>query len=257
MRKSSSTAGSTAAAGSSSSTTTTTTSRLPFRPRDVNTCSRAESVASLGSKASSGFSAGSGLSKTTTNNSSLATKYLNSYLESSHNPNNQRISQSTASASNINMLDPEQQQPGAVAATTAAAAAAADSSTAADTGGGIKIPLLSSSSKAKAAAAAASSATATAPKPKSSSSSGRQKPQVVPEDHEEIEIVEHRKKASGDGYTVHRYIRGRLLGKGGFAKCYLATCLQSQKQYAMKVVLKSTLTKPKAKQKLQVGWGGE
>ena len=255
MRKSSSTAGSTAAAGSSSSTTTTTTtSRLPFRPRDVNTCSRAESVASLGSKASSGFSAGSGLSKTTTNNSSLATKYLNSYLESSHNPNNQRISQSTASASNINMLDPEQQQqPGTVAAasTAAAASAAADSSTAADTGGGIKIPLLSSSSKAKAAAASATAGAATAPKPKSSSSSGRQKPQVVPEDHEEIEIVEHRKKASGDGYTVHRYIRGRLLGKGGFAKVYWCTSLDTNRHYAVKIVPKANLVKSRARQKLQ------
>ena len=254
MRKSSSTAGSTAAAGSSSSTTTTTASRLPFRPRDVNTCSRAESVASLGSKASSGFSAGSGLSKTTTNNSSLATKYLNSYLESSHNPNNQRISQSTASASNINMLDPEQQQqPGTVAAasTAAAASAAADSSTAADTGGGIKIPLLSSSSKAKAAAASATAGAATAPKPKSSSSSGRQKPQVVPEDHEEIEIVEHRKKASGDGYTVHRYIRGRLLGKGGFAKVYWCTSLDTNRHYAVKIVPKANLVKSRARQKLQ------
>ena len=247
MRKSSSTAGSTA--GSSSSTTTT--SRLPFRPRDVNTCSRAESVTSLGSKASSGFSAGSGLSKTTTNSSSLATKYLNSYLESSNNPNNQRISQS-ASASNLEAAAAAEQQP------------IADSSTAANAGGGIKIPLLSSSSKATAAAAASSSsssaataaataaaAAAAAPKPKSSSSSGRQKPQVVPEDHEEIEIVEHRKKASGDGYTVHRYIRGRLLGKGGFAKVYWCTSLDTNRHYAVKIVPKANLVKSRARQKLQ------
>lgn len=253
MRKSSSTAGSTA--GSSSSITTT--SRLPFRPRDVNTCSRAESVTSLGSKASSGFSAGSGLSKTT-NNSSLATKYLNSYLESSNNPNNQRISQS-ASASNL--IDPNttDQQP-----VTATATAAADSSTAANAGGGIRMPLLSSSSSsskgkaapssssATAAATAAAAAAAAAPKPKSSSSSsGRQKPQVVPEDHEEIEIVEHRKKASGDGYTVHRYIRGRLLGKGGFAKVYWCTSLDTNRHYAVKIVPKANLVKSRARQKLQ------
>jgi serine/threonine protein kinase len=46
--------------------------------------------------------------------------------------------------------------------------------------------------------------------------------------------------------------QGKLLGKGGFAKAYWCTCLQTQKQYALKVVLKETLTKPKAKAKLQV-----
>jgi len=56
-----------------------------------------------------------------------------------------------------------------------------------------------------------------------------------------------------NGEVVRRYLKGKLLGKGGFAKAYWATCLQTQKQYAMKVVLKSTLTKPKAKAKLQVG----
>lgn len=240
MRRSASTAGS--AAGSSSSIPT---SRLPFRPRDVNTCSRAESTTSLGSKASSGFSAGSGsaLSKGTNNSSSLATKYLNSYLESSHNPNNQRMSSSAS-----NFVDPtatgmmDQQQP--------------DSSTAANAGGGIKIPVLSSSSSSKAAteaatAAATAAAAAAAPKPKSKSSSTRQKPQVVPEDHEEVEIVEHRKKASGDGYTVHRYIRGRLLGKGGFAKVYWCTSLDTNRHYAVKIVPKANLVKSRARQKLQ------
>lgn len=48
------------------------------------------------------------------------------------------------------------------------------------------------------------------------------------------------------------HCQGKLLGKGGFAKCYMATCQSTQKNFAMKIVLKSTLTKPKAKQKLQV-----
>lgn len=51
---------------------------------------------------------------------------------------------------------------------------------------------------------------------------------------------------------MRRFLKGKLLGKGGFAKAYWATCLETQKNYAMKVVLKSTLTKPKAKAKLQV-----
>lgn len=249
MRKSSS-----SATGSSTAGSSTTTSRLPFRPRDVNTHPRAESVTSLGSKASSGFSGGSGLSKGGgSNNSSLTNKFLHSYLESSNNPNNQRLS-----SSEIDPASQGQQQP-----------AAHDSSTVANAGGGIKIPILSSSSSSKAAAASASSssspatstaaataaanaaAAAAAPKPKSSSSSSRQKPQVVPEDHEEIEIVEHRKKASGDGYTVHRYIRGRLLGKGGFAKVYWCTSLDTNRHYAVKIVPKANLVKSRARQKLQ------
>jgi len=255
LRKSSS-----SAAGSSASSTTT--SRLPFRPRDVNTCSRAESVTSLGSKASSGFSGGSGLSKGGGGNSStsLANKYLHSYLESSNNPNNQRISASASASSSAVNIDPTtttattDQQPAAAGTGTGTA----DSSTVANTGGGLKIPILSSSASSKAAASSSATAAATAaaaaaaaPKPKSSSSSSRQKPQVVPEDHDEIEIVEHRKKASGDGYTVHRYIRGRLLGKGGFAKVYWCTSLDTNRHYAVKIVPKANLVKSRARQKLQ------
>lgn len=39
--------------------------------------------------------------------------------------------------------------------------------------------------------------------------------------------------------------------KGGFAKCYLGTSMQSKNQYALKIVSKGTLLKPRAKQKLQ------
>lgn len=54
-----------------------------------------------------------------------------------------------------------------------------------------------------------------------------------------------------NGEVIRRYLKGKLLGRGGFAKAYWATCLATQKQYALKVVLKSSLTKPKAKAKLQ------
>jgi serine/threonine protein kinase len=70
----------------------------------------------------------------------------------------------------------------------------------------------------------------------------------VPHAQQKYETIEER--GSGNA-VVRRYLKGKLLGKGGFAKCYWATCLQTQKQYAMKVVLKSTLQKPKAKAKLQ------
>jgi len=68
---------------------------------------------------------------------------------------------------------------------------------------------------------------------------------------EPMEIEEKRRKLTGEGYTVHRYIRGRLLGRGGFAKVYHCTALDTNKHYAIKIVPKSNLVKPRAKQKLQ------
>ena len=46
------------------------------------------------------------------------------------------------------------------------------------------------------------------------------------------------------------YNKGRLLGKGGFAKCYEFTCQENNKILAAKVVSKSNLVKSRAKQKL-------
>mmetsp|Transcript_9347 Transcript_9347/g.21078 ORF Transcript_9347/g.21078 Transcript_9347/m.21078 type:complete len:877 (+) Transcript_9347:289-2919(+) len=68
---------------------------------------------------------------------------------------------------------------------------------------------------------------------------------------EPITIVEHRKRPCGDGYTVHKYLRGKLLGKGGFAKVYKVTSLDTNKEYAAKIVPKANLVKSRARQKLQ------
>ena len=56
-------------------------------------------------------------------------------------------------------------------------------------------------------------------------------------------------KVTGD-VQVRKYYKGRLLGKGGFAKCYEFTCSENKKIFAAKVVAKSGLVKSRAKQKL-------
>ena len=62
------------------------------------------------------------------------------------------------------------------------------------------------------------------------------------------EIVEDRSKAAQG--LIKRYRRGKLLGKGGFAKCYELISMDSGRTYAGKVVPKSTLQKSSAKKKV-------
>ena len=63
-------------------------------------------------------------------------------------------------------------------------------------------------------------------------------------------IKERFVKANGE-MGVWYYSQGKFLGKGGFAKCYEFTDLQSNKILAAKIVLKSSLVnKPSAKEKL-------
>ena len=64
---------------------------------------------------------------------------------------------------------------------------------------------------------------------------------------EQTEILEDAGRGSR---PPKRYAKGRLLGKGGFAKCYEATDLESNQVYAVKVVAKASLTKQRAKAKL-------
>lgn len=64
-------------------------------------------------------------------------------------------------------------------------------------------------------------------------------------------IIEETRKAPDGRVTAHRYLRGKLLGKGGFAKVYLCTALDTNKNYAIKIVPKANLIKARARQKLQ------
>jgi len=72
-----------------------------------------------------------------------------------------------------------------------------------------------------------------------------------PSSSEQVTIVEHRKRPCGDGFTVHTYLRGKLLGKGGFAKVYKVTSLDTNKEYAVKIVPKANLVKSRARQKVR------
>lgn len=56
-------------------------------------------------------------------------------------------------------------------------------------------------------------------------------------------------KVTGD-IQIRKYLKGKFLGKGGFAKCYEFTNLDSKKIYAAKIVSKASLVKSRAKQKL-------
>ena len=52
------------------------------------------------------------------------------------------------------------------------------------------------------------------------------------------------------GAVRRQYIEGKLLGKGGFARCYQATDCATKEELAVKVIDKASLKKPKTKQKL-------
>lgn len=64
------------------------------------------------------------------------------------------------------------------------------------------------------------------------------------------DIIEDRQKGADGRTTITKYSRGKLLGKGGFAKCFLGTLIPSNHLYALKIVAKSTLAKTRAKQKV-------
>mmetsp|Transcript_14424 Transcript_14424/g.12236 ORF Transcript_14424/g.12236 Transcript_14424/m.12236 type:complete len:112 (-) Transcript_14424:169-504(-) len=50
--------------------------------------------------------------------------------------------------------------------------------------------------------------------------------------------------------TEKKYVKGRVLGKGGFAVCYEFTDMEKNRILAAKVVAKTSLTKKRALEKL-------
>ena len=49
---------------------------------------------------------------------------------------------------------------------------------------------------------------------------------------------------------IRKYEKGRFLGKGGFAKCFELTSLETKRVFAAKIIQKKTLTKTRQKSKV-------
>ena len=63
-------------------------------------------------------------------------------------------------------------------------------------------------------------------------------------------IIEEKIKGQNNQTKNRQYIRGRFLGKGGFAKCYKLICKDNNKTFAAKMIQKSNLKTERQKQKL-------
>jgi serine/threonine protein kinase len=74
--------------------------------------------------------------------------------------------------------------------------------------------------------------------------------QVASHNGAEEEFIEERQKDSEGRIFTKKYIKGRLLGKGGFAKVFLAHSLPNKTPYAFKIVQKSSLVKDRARRKV-------
>lgn len=64
---------------------------------------------------------------------------------------------------------------------------------------------------------------------------------------EPMQIVEEKVVKFNGDICVKKYLKGRFLGKGGFAKCYEFSNQDTKKISAAKIIAKSSLTKSRAK----------
>ena len=59
----------------------------------------------------------------------------------------------------------------------------------------------------------------------------------------EGQIIEEKIMDSQGETQIKKYLKGKFLGKGGFAKCYEFTNMESQEITAAKIIPKATLKK--------------
>jgi len=71
-----------------------------------------------------------------------------------------------------------------------------------------------------------------------------------PQPESEVTIIEEKIVKSSGEVSTRRYNKGRFLGKGGFARVYEFTSLETKHVSAAKIVPKAALTKARQKQKL-------
>jgi hypothetical protein len=86
--------------------------------------------------------------------------------------------------------------------------------------------------------------------PATSQGSTACRPASAPSFGSDSPYIEHTRRDSRGVTTTKRYLKGQLLGKGGFAKCYKITDVETKKDWACKVVQKSSLTKQRHKVKV-------
>jgi polo-like kinase 1 len=67
------------------------------------------------------------------------------------------------------------------------------------------------------------------------------------DENNQLIIIEEKIQKANSETVIKKYMRGRMLGKGGFAKCYEVTNLESKRILAAKIIPKQTLTKNRAR----------
>ena len=65
-------------------------------------------------------------------------------------------------------------------------------------------------------------------------------------------IIEEKITKTTGEVVVKKYSKGKALGRGGVAKCYEVTNLETKKISAAKIIAKSSLNRSRAKQKVVV-----
>ena len=65
-------------------------------------------------------------------------------------------------------------------------------------------------------------------------------------------IIEEKITLANGELKIKKYSKGKALGRGGFAKCYEVTNLESKKVLAAKIIAKSSLSRSRAKQKVNI-----
>lgn len=67
--------------------------------------------------------------------------------------------------------------------------------------------------------------------------------------HDQVNLIEEKISKPNGESSIRKFSKGRLLGKGGFAKVYEAVNTESKQLFAVKIMEKSAISKARARQK--------